>query len=111
MEAFLVGECGKTEREAALTSAHEFRLLQDGKQRETREKWEMLRWMMWQHVKMSPHIKNKPNSPQQYLRFPWEKTQKEEVEEKFRNSKLSEGQIAELNRIFEDFNKRHKEKS
>lgn len=64
-----------TEREAALTSYHEYVTRLKGFDMERRDRWEMKRWEMWQHMLLSPNIKeyNKPKTPQAFMRFPWEK--------------------------------------
>lgn len=58
---------------------------------------------------LSPNIKphNKPHTPQSYVRFPWEKPTKEEVEAMAARCKVSDEEAAALNRIFDDLNKRN----
>lgn len=81
MEEFLVGVCGKTEREAMYVSFREARMLQEGYDRRMRIHWEVARWEQFMQVSISPNIRrnSKPHTPQAMLRFPWEMEFKEEV--------------------------------
>lgn len=81
MEEFLVGVCGKTEREAMYVSFREARMLQEGYDRRMRIHWEVARWEQFMQVSISPDIRrnSKPRTPQAMLRFPWEMEFKEEV--------------------------------
>lgn len=110
MEAFLVGRCGKTEREAGLTTTREYLLLRKGADEAARERWEIARWQAWQRMLLSPDIKphNKPNNPKAFMRFPWEEPEAEEVLRMAKGSRVSEDEAKELNRIFTQL---HKDKS
>ena len=110
MEEFLVGRCGKTEREAGLTSYREFRMLVKGKEAEEHERWELARWQAFNNLLLSPHIKaiKKPKSPKAWFRFPWERPDDDEVEKIKRNSKVTAAEVAELERIFADYHSRVK---
>ena len=94
-----------TEEQAARTGFHEFTLRWKGKEQEQRERWTIARWMCWQDVLLSPNIKpgSKPRTPQAFCRFPWEKSEKEEIEEKARAFRLTPEQEAELNKIMAEF--------
>lgn len=83
MEEFLVGVCGKTEREAMYVSFREARMLQEGYDRRMRIHWEVARWEQFMQVSISPDIKrgSKPHTPQELLRFPWDEKIKREVSE------------------------------
>ena len=54
IQAFLVGRCGKTIREAALTSLEEFNLLAEGFTQNQRETWERERWRVYMDCAISP---------------------------------------------------------
>lgn len=105
IEEFLVGVCGKTEREAMYTSFREVEMLEKGKQEVMKLHWEIARWEQFMQVSISPNIKrgSKPHTPQAMLRFPWER----QVMEAKVPERLSEGQKASLTEIKEMFyNKR-----
>ena len=73
IEAFLVGRCGKTIVQSALTSLHEYELLVEGHSRKQQEKWERLRWEVFMGWAISPNLNRRPKTPQDVIRFPWEK--------------------------------------
>ena len=97
IEAFLVGRCGKTLREAALTSLKEYELLAEGHSRVQQEKWERTRWQVFMGWAVSPNLKRRPRTPQDVIRFPWEKETATEVKEV---EPLTENEIQELGKIF-----------
>jgi hypothetical protein len=97
IQAFLVGRCGKTIRDAALTSYEEFSLLSEGKQREEQAEWERARWMVFMDWAISPNLKRRPHKPQDVIRFPWEKADGPEVGN---YEPLSEEEIQKISRIF-----------
>lgn len=72
---------------------------------ESQERWALARWMMWQEMLLSPHIKpaNKPKTPQFFCRFPWEQPEAEELAEKAKQFRITPEQEAELNRIMKEF--------
>lgn len=73
IKAFLVGRCRKTIKEAALTSLEEFNLLAEGHAAEQQEIWERERWHVYMDWAISPNLKRRPRTPQDVVRFPWEK--------------------------------------
>ena len=97
IEAFLVGRCGKTLKEAAMTSLEEYELLVEGHNRKEQEEWEMTRWMVFMEWSISPNLKRRPHTPQDVIRFPWEKENIEEVKEA---EPLTENEIMKLCDIF-----------
>jgi hypothetical protein len=44
----------------------------EGKQEEERLSWEKARWQCFIMMRMHPYMKQKPNTPQEWIRFPWE---------------------------------------
>lgn len=97
IEAFLIGRCGKTITQSALTSLKEYELLLEGHSRTQQEKWERTRWEVFMGWAVSPNLKHRPRTPQDVIRFPWEKetvTEAKEVEP------LTENEIQELGKIF-----------
>ena len=102
VEAFLVGRCGRTEREAALTGYHEYLRLREGKERELQEQYEVARWICYNMMCLSPNIKpyNKPKTLTAYARFPWERPTVEEMKEMEAKCGVSPEEAAILNRIF-----------
>lgn len=96
VQAFLVGRCGKTLREAAMTSEEEYRLLRDGYEAREREEWEKLRWRVYMEWSISPNLKKRPRTPQDVIRFPWEK----EDHPAINIDPLTEMEIQEIGKIF-----------
>ena len=96
IQAFLVGRCGKTIREAALTSLEEFNLLAEGFTQNRRETWERERWRVYMDWAISPNLKRRPRTPQDVVRFPWE----ENKVEAHNYEPLTEAEIDKISRIF-----------
>lgn len=97
VQAFLVGRCGKTLREAAMTSEEEYRLLRDGYEAREREEWEKMRWRVYMEWSISPNLKKRPQKPQDVIRFPWERETPPEI----RNIEpLTEDEIMKISEIF-----------
>ena len=69
IQAFLVGRCGRTIRDAARTSYEEFTLLAEGKSREEHAEWERARWMIYMDWAISPNLKRRPHTPQESSAF------------------------------------------
>lgn len=106
IEAFLVGRCGKSEREAALTSFLEYSLRAKGLERELQEKMEVARWIAFQIYMQNPYIKPpRAKSPQSYLRLPWEEPTEDEVEQAATDCQVSDAEAAVLDRIFAELRK------
>lgn len=105
IEAFLVGQCGLTEEQAAFTSWHEYQLRLEGKSKELQERWSLARWICWQQHLLSPHIKQgkKARTPQAFCRFPWEESEEEEIKRKAEEYRITPEQEAELNRIMAEW--------
>lgn len=102
VEAFLVGQCGMTQRQAALTSVGEYLQRRDGYEKAQQLEWERCRWMAWGIF--SPFVgKNRPRTPQQWVRFPWECGQSAPM------IRISESDEMTLNDIFNDFRARKDE--
>ena len=97
IEAFLIGRCGKTITQSALTSLKEYELLLEGHSRTQQEKWERTRWEVFMGWAVSPNLKRRPKTPQDVIRFPWEKETTTDVKEV---EPLTENEIQELGKIF-----------
>ena len=97
IEAFLIGRCGKTITQSALTSLKEYELLLEGHSRTQQEKWERTRWEVFMGWAVSPNLKRRPRTPQDVIRFPWEKEAATEVKEV---EPLTDNEIQELGKIF-----------
>ena len=103
IETFLVGRCGKTEREAGLTSFREYRMLREGKDEEWKERMELARWTCFQLYLQNPYIKPpKAQTPRQYIRFPWEEMTAEEANAMKESCHVTEEEQAELDKIFKE---------
>lgn len=91
-----------TQRQAGMTSVEEFHIrLSEYERREQRE-WERARWVAWSIF--SPFVgKNKPRTPQQWVKFHWERGKKQG-----NPIEISSGQVATLNDIYNDFVRRIK---
>ena len=111
IEAFLVGRCGKSEREAALVSRHEYELLAKGVERGLQERMEIARWIVFHIYSQNPYIKPpRAKSPQSYLRFPWEEPTEDEVEQVATDCRVSEAEAAILDKIFAELEKQRESK-
>lgn len=97
IEAFLIGRCGKTITQSALTSLHEYELLVEGHAKVEQEQWERLRWEVFMQWAISPNLKRRPRTPQDIIRFPWEKEDTTEVKDV---EPLTENEIEQLSKIF-----------
>lgn len=97
IEAFLVGRCGRTLKESALTSLREYELLVEGHSRKEQEEWERLRWEVFMQWAISPNLKRRPRTPQDIIKFPWEKEDTTEVKDV---EPLTENEIEQLSKIF-----------
>lgn len=110
IEAFLVGRCGKSEREAALTTRREYDLLVEGKAEEARARMEELRWLAFRIYKQNPYIlPPRAQTAQEFFRFPWEEPKAEEVQQKVAACTVTEDEAAILNKIFADLHKQREE--
>lgn len=99
IEAFLVGYCGLTQKQAALTSVGEYMQKREAYEKQQQLEWERSRWMAYSIV--SPFIgKNRPRNPAQWVRFPWDAQQTAKMVE------INESQQMTLDNIFKDFSKR-----
>lgn len=79
-----------------MTSYREYLLLSEGHAKSEQEQWERLRWQVYMEWAVSPNLKKRPRTPQDVIRFPWEKEQPvtREVEP------LTEEEIQKIGRIF-----------
>lgn len=95
----MVGYCGMTQRQAALTSVGEYLQRRDGYEKQQQLEWERCRWMAWGIF--SPFVgKNRPRTPMQWVKFPWEYNQPTSMVE------ITESDEKTLNDIFNDFAQR-----
>ena len=87
---------------------HEYLLRSDGFTRAQQRDYEHMRWLVWQM--MMPHFKKGhiPGSPRAFLRFGWEEMSEEEAAEKVEACKITEEEVAELNRIFAEHDRKTK---
>lgn len=97
IQAFLVGRCRKTIKEAALTSLEEFNLLAEGFTQDQRETWERERWKVYMDWAISPNLKRRPRTPQDVVRFPWEENKAAEAQH---YEPLTEAEIDKISKIF-----------
>ena len=102
IEAFLVSRCGKSEREAGLTSFREYQLLVEGHNEAFRERMELARWVCFRIYAMNPYIKPpRSYTEKSYCRFGWEETTEEEAKEAAARCQVTEEEQRILNEIFE----------
>lgn len=69
----------------------------EGQNRKMQEEWERTRWMVFMEWSISPNLKRRPKTPQDVVRFPWEKETTTEVKEV---EPLTECEIGKLCEIF-----------
>jgi hypothetical protein len=89
-----------SQKQAAWTSVGEFLQRREAHEKGQQLEWERSRWIAYSIF--SPFLgKNKPRTPQQWVKFPWEhKTQTAPM------VTINESQIKTLNDIFIDFQKK-----
>lgn len=85
-------------------TVREYILRRKGEDEKEKTLWERARWQMFLVMQMHPNIKahNKPKTPTEWVRFPWERTAEgtpEQVE-------VTAEQIEQLNAIKQAFFKR-----
>ena len=90
-----------TQRQAAWTSVGEYMQRREAYEKQQQLEWERSRWIAYSIF--SPFLgKNKPRTPQQWVRFPWEHSNLTAM------IHINESQTKALNDIFIDFTNRHK---
>ena len=90
-----------TQRQAALTSVGEYQQKREAYERQQQLEWERSRWIAYSIF--SPFLgKNKPRTPQQWVKFPWEHKQTAPM------VAIDESQLKALDDIFIDFSNRKK---
>ena len=101
IEAFLVGRCGKSEREAGLTSFREYQLLAEGRNEVYKERMLLARWIAFRIYEMNPYIKPpRAVTEKSYCRFGWEVVSEQEALEAAARCQVSEEVQNILNEIF-----------
>lgn len=75
IEAFLVGECGMTALQAALTTYKEYEYRLKAWERSYFKNWEIARWVTYHNIWISPNIekRHKPKIVEELLRLPTDK--------------------------------------
>ena len=90
-----------TQRQAAWTSVGEYMQRREAYEKQQQLEWERSRWIAYSIF--SPFLgKNKPRTPQQWVKFPWENSKPTAM------IHINESQTKALNDIFIDFTNRHK---
>ncbi len=80
-----------------LVSAEEYNYLLIGYNEDMQERYNVARWISYNQMLLSPFIKQKPSTLEQYAPFPWDKPRT------VRPSKVSAEEEKELNRLLKDF--------
>lgn len=88
-----------TERQAGLTTMHEYRLRRDGFEKQAQERWELARWQVWRTL--GAFCKRIGNTAQAFQRFPWEESEGEERKRKAEQYRVTAGEADALNKLFE----------
>jgi hypothetical protein len=87
-----------SQRQAAWTSVGEYQQRRKAYERQQQLEWERCRWMAFSIF--SPFLgKNKPRTPAQWVKFPWEQGQSAPM------IAIDESQQKALNDLFMDFQK------
>lgn len=81
----------------------EYRLRAEGKAEEERHEWERARWQMYMVVQMHPYLKQKPKTPQEWVKFPWEIEKPQEGI----NWQTSEEEAQRVREIFKHYKEKH----
>ena len=96
IEAYLVGYCGLSARQAAWVSVGEYMQRREACEKLQQLEWERCRWMAWSII--TPFSGKKgPKTPSQWIKFPWEKP------EQITAIKIDDNQVTALDEIFKDF--------
>lgn len=88
-----------TERQAALTTMHEYNLRREGLEKKIQRDWELARWKVWRTI--APFCKQIGQTPQVFHRFPWEESEAQERKRKADKYRVTEQQAEALTRFFE----------
>lgn len=72
VRTFLIGRCGKTERECYNVTTTELEALAEGRRQEHRERMEHERWKLYMEARLFGHFKKTPEDPTEICRFEWE---------------------------------------
>ena len=95
----MVGYCGMSQKQAAQTSVGEYLQRRYAYEKKQQQEWERSRWMAYCIV--SPFMgKNKPKTPMQWIKFPWEEHQTASM------IPINESKQMALDDIFKDFSAR-----
>lgn len=90
-----------SQRQAAWVSVGEFYQRRNAFDQLQQMEWERSRWMAWSIT--SPFLgKNRPKTPQQWVRFPWERQEPRKM------VKIEPSQMLSLDDLFNDFQNRKK---
>ena len=87
-----------TQRQAAETSVGEWLQRKEGYEQKQQLEWERARWVAYSIF--GPFVKNRPVTPQSWVRFPWEKGKRAKMIE------ISPNDVITLDNIFTDFQSR-----
>ena len=80
-----------------MTSVGEYLQRREGYEKQQQLEWERCRWMAWSIF--SPFVgKNRPRTPAQWVKFPWEQSKATTP-----MIEIKESEIMTLNDIFNDF--------
>lgn len=78
-------------------------MLWKGKDDEMKERMELARWICFHIYAQNPYVKPpKPQTPRQYIRFPWEEMTAEEANAMKDKCHVTKEEQAELDRIFKE---------
>lgn len=80
-----------------MASLREYELRMEGHNKKQQEEWEQLRWQAFMNWTIAPNLKRRPHSPQELMRFPWEKAETKSVQDV---QPLTEGEIEGLCKLF-----------
>lgn len=99
-----MGRCGKTEREAGLTTFREYRMLREGKEEEWKERMEIARWLAFRMYEINPYIKpgTRARTERAYFRFAWEVMTAEEANAMQASCHVTPEEQAQLDKIFKE---------
>ena len=96
-----------TREAAAWCSFEEYKMRVEGMQQAERQEWERARWQVFMMMRMHPYMKQKPSTPQDFVRFPWEYEQKNVIPQDIHTS---EDEVSRLKEIFTQYNARHEDR-
>ena len=101
----MVSSCGKTAKEAAMTSLEEYVWLDQAYSERHAAEWERTRWLGWLVISGNPYIEgaSKPKKPKDLIRLPGDESEEAEAQ---KIPLITPEEVAILNKIAANYGKK-----